>query len=240
MPGFAAEAVDRLDPARLDRGDQRGVRVEHPVPGDPALQAELLAVGRQQQFDRGGVEPDTVIQRHHLMAFVDAADRDHRLEDLDVADVPRVAGEQRLQEERPVGLRPRSPPSRRECPLGEAHAVSTISSACTITTPSWNAAASAIVGVSSVLGPVYRLPSRVGRRRAEQHDIRGQVDEHPRVQLDVGVDGADVHRAVLDHLRDPHALRARVGQVEFRRRCRARTGRDARAGTPTRSACAGR
>ena len=67
-----------------------------------ALQAELLAVGRQQQFDRRGVEADAVVQRHHLVALVDAADRDHRLEDLDVADVARVAGEQRLQEERPV------------------------------------------------------------------------------------------------------------------------------------------
>ena len=34
----------------------------------------------------------------------------------------------------------------------------TISSACTTTMPSWKAAASAMIGVSSVFGPVYRLP----------------------------------------------------------------------------------
>ena len=36
------------------------------------LQPELLAVGRQQQFDCGGVEPDAVIERDHLVAFVHA------------------------------------------------------------------------------------------------------------------------------------------------------------------------
>ena len=48
----------------------------------------------------------------------------------------------------------------------------TISSACTITTPSWKAAASAIVGVSSVFGPVYRLPCWSAGRRAQQRDVR--------------------------------------------------------------------
>ena len=37
---------------------------------------------------------------------------------------------------------------------------STISFTCTITMPCRNAAASTMVGVSSVFGPVYRLPSR--------------------------------------------------------------------------------
>jgi len=36
------------------------------------------------------------------------------------------------------------------------------------------------------------------------------------VQLDVGVDGADVDGAVLNHLRDTHALRPGVREVELR------------------------
>ena len=75
------------------------------------LQAELLAVGRQDQFDRGRVEADAVIERLHLMALVDAANRHHRHQDLHSADVARVAREERLDEERLVGLRPRSRPT---------------------------------------------------------------------------------------------------------------------------------
>ena len=47
--------------------------------------------------------------------------------------------------------------------------------------------------------------------------MRGQVNEHPRVQLDVGVDRADVHGAVFDHLRDAHALGPGVCQIELGR-----------------------
>lgn len=57
----------------------------------------------------------------------------------------------------------------------------------------------------------------VGLLRTQQHDMRGKVDEHAGIELDVGVDGADVHGAVLDHLRDPHALRPRVGQIQLGR-----------------------
>ena len=74
-----------LDPAGFDRGDQRRMRIQGPVPADLALQPELLAVGRQDQFDRGGVEADAVVERLHLMALVDAADRHHRHQDLDSA-----------------------------------------------------------------------------------------------------------------------------------------------------------
>ncbi|MNY29327.1 hypothetical protein D3C86_1633630 [compost metagenome] len=58
---FAAEAVHALDPARLDGRDQRGVRVQRPVPADLALEPERFAVGRQDQFDGGRVEADAVV-----------------------------------------------------------------------------------------------------------------------------------------------------------------------------------
>ena len=119
--------------------------------------------------------------------------------------------------------------------------LSTISSACTSTTPSRNAAASAIVGVSSVFGPGVQVAVAVGLRRAQQRDVGGQVDEHPRVQLDVGVDGADAAPVPSSTICAMRTLCGPgVGEVELRGDAAARTGRDARAGTPTRSACAGR
>ena len=50
--------------------------------GDLALQAQLLAVSRQQQLDRGGAEADAVIQPLHAIGRVDALDREHRGQDL--------------------------------------------------------------------------------------------------------------------------------------------------------------
>ena len=39
------------------------MRVKGPVLTDFAFQAELFAVGGQQQFDRGGVKTDTVVSK---------------------------------------------------------------------------------------------------------------------------------------------------------------------------------
>ena len=87
-----------------------------------------------------------------------------------------------------------------------------------------------MVGVSSVLGAGVEVAVAVGLLGAQQRDIRCQVDEHARVELDIGVDRADLERAVLQQLRDAHALRAGVGEVELaampfsnRSRCSART-----------------
>ena len=93
---FGAERMDRLDEAGLDRRDQRRMRVQRPVPADLALQAERCGVGRQQQFDRGRVEADAVIQPLHAVRGVDALDDEHRHQHLDLGDQRRVAREQRL------------------------------------------------------------------------------------------------------------------------------------------------
>ena len=79
------------------------MRVERPVAADLAAQPELLPVGGQDQLDGRRFEADPVVELLHPMALVDPADREHRLQDLDVADLPRVPGEERLQVERPVG-----------------------------------------------------------------------------------------------------------------------------------------
>ena len=59
--------------------------------------------------------------------------------------------------------------------------LSTISLTCTTTTPSWKAVASTMVGVSSVFGPVYRLPSRSDCSAQTSRHVGHQVHKHPRV-----------------------------------------------------------
>jgi hypothetical protein len=59
---FGAEGMHRFDEAGLDRRDQRRVRIQRPVAGDLAAQAERFGIGRQEQFDGGGVEADAVVQ----------------------------------------------------------------------------------------------------------------------------------------------------------------------------------
>ncbi len=99
---FSAEAMHAFDPAAFDSRDQRRVRVEGPVAADLALEAEGFAVGRQDQFDGSGVETDAVVERLHVVFFVDPADRHHRHQHVHRFDVPWVAGEQRFDVERLV------------------------------------------------------------------------------------------------------------------------------------------
>jgi hypothetical protein len=80
------------------------VRVQRPVLADLSAQTELLAVGRQDQLDRRRVEPDAVVELVHFVALVHTTDREHRLQDLDVADQMRIAREQSLHVARPIGL----------------------------------------------------------------------------------------------------------------------------------------
>ena len=150
------------------------------------------------------------------MAFVDTADSDHRLEDLDVADVARVPGEQRFQCERPVGGDHEVHPVARDVDARKAFASSTISSACTITTPSWKAAASAMVGVSSVFGPVYRLPSRsaLRRRTAARRRVPGRRTSGRTARRRCGWRRSRTVPSSTS-LGDPHTLRSGIGQIEF-------------------------
>src|SRR5262245_29029450 len=109
-PDLAAEAMDLLHPARFDRRDQRGMRIEREVCRDLPLQSQTFAVRREQQLDGGGVEADAVVQPPDAIRRVDALDRQHGGEDLRFGDVTGVAREQRLNVER---LSPTSRRSRR-------------------------------------------------------------------------------------------------------------------------------
>ncbi len=112
---FRSEAVDLVDPAGFDRRNQGRVRIQREVRADLALEAERLAVGRQQQLDRGGVEPDAVIEPAHTVGRVDALDGEHRRQDLGLGDGGGIAGEERLDVERPCRPRPRNARGRRGC-----------------------------------------------------------------------------------------------------------------------------
>ncbi len=101
---LAAEAVDAFDPSAFDGGNERRVRVERPVPADLALEAERFRIGREQQLDGGGVEPDAVVERQHPVALVDAANGEHGHEDVLFGYQARITGEERLDGRRPVRL----------------------------------------------------------------------------------------------------------------------------------------
>lgn len=116
-----------------------------------AAQAELLAVGRQQELDRGGVEADAVVQPLHAVGRVDALERQHGGQDLALGDGGRIAREQRLDEEVPAGLDD-------EIHLVARNVVTRqlVDDRPTwaMTIPSLKAVASTTVGVSSMFGPV--------------------------------------------------------------------------------------
>ncbi len=112
---FAAEGEDALDPARLDGRDHGRQRIDHPVLADLALEAKPLAVGRQQQLDGRRVEADTVVQRLDFVLLVDAAQRDHGHQHLDIGDRGRIAREQRLQVHGVGRFDDRDRPGRPEC-----------------------------------------------------------------------------------------------------------------------------
>ncbi|MNZ43611.1 hypothetical protein D3C78_612180 [compost metagenome] len=76
------------------------MRVQRPVLTDFAFQPELLAVGGQQEFNRGGIKTDPVVQGLDLMFCVDAFNRHHRHQNVFLLDQARIAGEQRFDKER--------------------------------------------------------------------------------------------------------------------------------------------
>ena len=230
--------MHRLDEARLDRGNQRRMRIQRPMTADLAVEPQRLGVGRQQQLDRRGVEADAVVQALHAVFGVDALDRHHRHQHLDLGDLRRIAREQRLDVVRPRRLRSRSRPSRTA--RRRAARASTISLTCAMTMPLRKAVASTMAGVSSVLGPVYRLPVAVGRLRGDEAHVRRQVDEIAAEQLEIGMDRADLDACP----RRPAAQDAPPADRRTRnralRQCRARTRRCARAARAPTARGAGR
>ena len=203
--------MHRLDEARLDRRDECRMRIERPVPANLTVESERLRVRRQQQFDRCRVEADAVVEPLDPVFGVDALDRHHGHQHLDLGDLRRIAGEQRLDVVRLGRLDHEVDPVARHVNAGQGL---TISLTCAITMPLRNAVASTMAGVSSVFGPVYRLPRGIGGLRGDEAHLRCQVDEIASEQFEIGVDRADLDAALADQLREPRALRSGKGKVE--------------------------
>ena len=206
--------MDLLHPAGLDRRDQRGMRIQREVAGDLALQAQLLAVGRQQKLDRGGAEADAVIQPLHAIRRVDALDREHRGQDLPFGDGGRIARKQRLDEERLVGLDDEMHAVCRNVDarhlvddfvdLGDHDAVL---ERCRLDD------GRRVLGVRAGI----EVALAVGADGGDQRDVRGKVDEVAREQLEIGVNRAELDLAAEQHARDARRLRAGIGIVELLR-----------------------
>ena len=230
--------MHRLHPAGFDRRDQGRVGVERPVLADLAFEAQGFAVGGQQQLDGGGVETDAVVQPLHAVFGVDALDRHHGHQHLDLADLRRVPGEQRFDH---IGRGRHAPRSSTQSPgMSTRGTVSTN----LVDLGDHDAAAEGRGlhdggGVFGV-GAGVEVALGVGAVRGDQRDLGREVHEVAGEQLQVGVDGTDLDAA-------PVRPDAPGGRFAGRRRrspacwrCRARRCPGARAATAPTAPCAGR
>ena len=143
--------MDLLDPAGLDRGNQRGMRIERPVGANLAPEAQLLAVGGKQELDCSGVEADAVIEPADAIGGIEALDREHCRENLSFGDGRGIAGEEWLDIE---GLSHRH--DEMHLVAGNIDARHLVDDLLHLgdDQASLELVASTTVGVSSVLGPV--------------------------------------------------------------------------------------
>jgi hypothetical protein len=182
---------------------------------DLALQAELLAIGRQQQLDGGRVEADAVVQRLHAMALVDAADRHHAHQDVHRLDEARVAREQRFDVKRFVRLDHEIDP--RTGDVDPRQVLRVVDDLVDLGNDDAVLEGGRFDQRRRVLGarPRVQVAGAVGLVAGHHHHVRRQVDVQARVQLDVGVQRADLQRALLQELRDAQALRAGEREIEL-------------------------
>ena len=202
---FRAEAVDLLDPAGLDGGDQRRVRVERPMGADLALEAKLVGVGRQQQLDGGGIEADAVVEPLDAVLGIDALDGHHRRQDHGFRDLRRVAGEQRLDVERLGGLHDEVDMVARHVHPGQR-----VHDLVDLCHPDALLEGRRLDDHRGVLGvrPHVQVALAVGGAGQGEGDVRGQVHEVAGEQLDVGVDRAKLHLAGIERAGHRAALGA--------------------------------
>ena len=177
---------------------------------------ERLGVGRQQQLDRRGVEADAVVQALHAVLGVDALDRHHRHQHLDLGDLRRVAREQRLDEVRASA--PAITKSTQSAGMSTRGSVSTH----LVDLRDHDAAAERgglddrrrVLGV----GAGVEVAGGVGGLRRDQRDARRQVDEVA-ARTARGRCGSRRSRCgrCRHELREPRALRPGEREVELRR-----------------------
>ncbi|RMU58590.1 hypothetical protein ALP26_00908 [Pseudomonas savastanoi pv. glycinea] len=204
-----------LDPAAFDGRDQRRMRVKCPVTADLALEAQRLAVSRQNQFNGCGIEANAVVQRLNVVFFVDAANRHHRHQYVHRLDVAWVAGEQRLDVERLVGYHHKIDPRGRNVHARQfadvIHQLIDLNDDDAIAERSRLDQRGGVFGARA--GVDVACP--VGHEACGQHHVGDQVHHQPRIQFDVGVDRTDFQQAVFQQLADAQALRASKREVQF-------------------------
>ena len=179
--------------------------------GDLALQPQPFAVGREQQLDRGRAEADAVVQAADAVPRVDPLDRHHRDQDLRLGHRGRIAGEQRLDVERPVGRDDEIDPVAGDVDPGHR-----LDDRVDLRHHDAVLEGGRLHDGRRVLGvgPRVEVPVAVGGHAGDQGDVGRQVDEVAGEQLQVGVHGPELDLAAVEHPGDARALRAGIRVVE--------------------------
>ncbi|MNZ20387.1 hypothetical protein D3C78_374420 [compost metagenome] len=130
-------------------------------------------------------------------------------------DVARVAGEQRLDVEGLVGDNHEVDPGRGNVhPRQVAHVVHQfvdLDDDDAIAEGGGLHQGRGVLGAGAGVDVAFA----VGHEAGHQGDIGDEVHQEARVELDVGVDGADFQQAVFQQLADAQALRTGEGEVEL-------------------------
>ena len=193
------------------------MRVKRPVLADLALEAQLLAIGRQQEFDGRGVEAQAVVQRLHLMALVDTADGHHRHQHMHRFDQSRIAGEQRLDEERLVGNHNKVDPGAWDVDARQLgvvfHQLVDLGDDDPVTESRSLDQRRCVFGAWAGV----EVAVTVSLVACDERNIRDEIHKQAGVELDVGVDGTDFQLTVFEQLRDAQTLRTGEGKIKLAR-----------------------
>jgi len=205
--------MHRFDKAGFNRRDQRRMRIQRPVLADLAAQAERFAIGRQDQFDGGGVETDAMVEALDFVFGVDALDGHHRHEHLDLRDLRRVAGEERLDVMRRRRLGHEADPVGRDVDARQH-----VDDFIDLGDDDAAAEGGRLDDRRRVFGIGTGVEIAVAIRRLCRHqgNPRRQVDEIAAEQFQVGMDCADVELAGGRQLGQPAGLGTGEGKVQFR------------------------
>ncbi len=208
---FRTEAVDLFDPAGLDCGNQRGMRIQRPVGANLAPEAELLAVGRKQELDRSGVEADAVIEPADAIGSIEALDREHRRENLSFGDGRGIAGEEWLDIE---GLARRH--HEMHLVAGNIDARHPVDDLLHLRDDQSTLEARRLDDRRRVFGVGAGIEIAFGvcADCRDQRDVGGQLDKVAGKELQTGVNPAELDLSAKKHSRDPCRLRAGVSVVQ--------------------------
>ena len=155
-----------------------------------------------------------MIQPLHAIGRVDALDREHRGQDLSLGDGGGIAREQRLDEERLVGLDDEMHAVGRD--VDARHLVDDLvdlGDHDTVLERGRLDDGRRVLGVRAGI----EVAVAVGADRGDQRDVRRQVDEVAGEQLEIGVDRAELDLAAEQHARDARRLRTGIGIIELLR-----------------------